>query len=240
MQNTYKITGYFDGVVYAQYNNGMLAMMLCELTKPLISNDNPPGWDMFPMQENDLLNCTEMFTVRELKPKSASDKLALFCFVYQLHKRTTYRTTKEDRANIVHVTVNEHLLNTYFKATAYPLAGLKSVGDYIRHYNEVRDLAANGATKKNSFPDVYDKAYEQIIGDDVTKLQRYWEHLRSLGWRKVEGVWKLAALVALMLLASCVSSKKVQHRPRYKQDPGPWMPEYVMPKKARKVKATVY
>ncbi len=44
-----------------------------------------------------------------------------------------------------------------------------------------------GVQAKSSFPMVYDKAYEKTISEDVAKLQRYWAHLRTLGWKKVDG-----------------------------------------------------
>ena len=188
---TYKVTGYFDGVVYAMYKDGMLDTLLCQLTKPLISKDNPPGWDMFPLQENDLINCTDMFKAVELKPKTLADKVALFCLKYKQYKKQPYQAQKIEKANLKLVTVNEQLLNTYFTNNNYPLNSTKNMADYVRHYNTVRDLTANGASQSSrAFPQVYDMAYEKIISDDVSKLQRYWAHLRSLGWKKEDGVWK--------------------------------------------------
>jgi hypothetical protein len=186
--NTYKVTGYFDGVVYALYKNEVLEMLLCELNNPLTVNDKPVGYDMFPLREVDLTD-NEMLKAVLLKPKSVADKVALFTLKYKQHKGQPYRAMKEEKANLKNVTVNEALLDAYFKHVNYPLNGTKSMADYIRHYNTVRDLAANGVQAKNSFPMVYDKAYEKTISEDVAKLQRYWAHLRTLGWKKVDGAW---------------------------------------------------
>lgn len=192
MSNTYKVTGYWDGVVYAMYKHGLLAMAIVELTnnQQLIANNQcaPPGFDMFPLKEFDLLR-SEMLTAVLLKPKSVADKVALFTLKYKQHKGQPYRAMKEEKANLKNVTVNEALLDAYFKHVNYPLNGTKSMADYIRHYNTVRDLAANGVQAKSSFPQVYDKAYEKTISEDVAKLQRYWAHLRTLGWKKVDGTW---------------------------------------------------
>ena len=184
---TYKVTGYYKGTVYAQYNEAGWLMML--FADNLSSESGcPPGWDMFPLKEFDLQR-SEMLTAKELKAKSVADKVAMFCMLYKNHKGITYRAMKEEKANLKSVTVNEQLLNTYFATVQYPLTGIKTMADYVRHYNAVRDLATNGKPVKNSFPEVYDKQYEAMIGDDVSKLQRYWAHLRAQGWKKADGVW---------------------------------------------------
>ena len=63
------------------------------------------------------------------------------------------------------------------------------MADYVRHYNTVRDLATNGKPVKSAFPNVYDREYEKRIAEDVSKLQRYWAHLRAHGWAKEDGTW---------------------------------------------------
>jgi len=183
---TYKVTSRFPGQAYAMYENGFLTMLISEFEHPEV-REGFIGED-FPLREFDLVH-SEVFTANELKPKTVSDKIALFTMLYKRHKGITYRSTKQDRANIVNVSVTEQLLNTYFKATQYPLAGVKSITDYIKHYNEVRDLAQNGVMVKNEFPNVYDREWEKRISDNPSKLQRYWQHLRALGWKKVDGVW---------------------------------------------------
>lgn len=185
---TYKITLHsIKGQAYALYEKGMLSYFINEL-----DNDQAVR-ALFPtiaLSEVAFKSLTGI-KIQELKPKSSSDKIALFIFTWKQHKGTTYRPTKEEKANITNVTVTQELLNTYFKATQYPLAGLKSISDYIRHYNEVRDLARNGTpTKKETFPDVYDRDFEKMIGDNPEKLTRYRAHLRALGWQYVDGGWK--------------------------------------------------
>ena len=189
------------GNAYALFTDGKLTMLTCDFET--ISQGTG-----FPLLQSELLT-SRTWVATELKGKSTADKIALFCMLYLQHKGTAYRTTKQERANIKHVTVNELLLNTYFKATQYPLTGLKSVSDYIRHYNQVRDLATNGQPVRQKFPDHYDREYEKMIADDVSKLQRYWAHLRSLGWSKVDGVWKqVAVVIILLLLTGCAYRPK--------------------------------
>jgi len=212
MTTIYKITlRGVTGAAYALFEKGMLTQFINELEANATVLQLMPQLALSEVQFKGLTG----ITIGELKAKSAGDKIALFCFLYTKHKGTTYRTTKEDRANIVHVSVTELLLNTYFKATQYPLAGLKSISDYVRHYNEVRDLATNGTpAKKSSFPNVYDKQYEQMIGEDISKLQRYWAHLREQGWKKIDGVWQAATVATLLLILVGCSHKVVKHEPR--------------------------
>lgn len=237
MTTIYKITlRGVTGAAYAMFENGVCAQFINELET---NTNSSVLFSLLPLHEVQFKGLTGI-TIGELKAKSASDKIALFCFMYTKHKGTTYRSTKEDRANIVHVSVTEPLLNTYFKATQYPLAGLKSISDYVRHYNEVRDLATNGTpAKKSSFPNVYDKQYEQMIGEDISKLQRYWAHLREQGWKKIDGVWQAATVATLLLLLVGCSHKVVKHNPRYRQDDDKALNAWLDAEHPRKVKATV-
>jgi hypothetical protein len=167
------------GAAYAMYEDGVLVMLINEIVNCQLSIINYAGKD---------------FERVELTPKTVSEKVAMFCLLYKKHKAIPYRASKQEKANLKLVTVNEHLLNTYFTHTSYPLTHTKTMADYVRHYNTVRDLAANGVPqKKSAFPDVYDKLYERTISDDITKLQRYWAHLREQGWRKTDGVWSQEA-----------------------------------------------
>lgn len=177
--STYKIACVV-GTAYAMYQDGWLTMLISEMK---IDDDHLD----FPCREIDLIGNT-FFTNAELKPKTVADKVALFCLKYKQHKGQPYRARKEEKANMKLVTVTEQLLDTYFANVNYPLNPAKSMVDYVYHYNAIRDIAANGKPVR-SFPDVYDREYEKIIGDDVSKLQAYWAHLRAQGWSKKDGVW---------------------------------------------------
>lgn len=183
---TYKVTGRAPGQAYAIYQDGVLKQLLCDFDLPAISAITG---EEFPLRELDLLH-SEVFTAKKLEPRSVADKVALFCLHYKQHKTVAYRAGKEEKANLKHVVVNEQLLKVYLTSASYPLTGTKSMADYVRHYNAIRDLAANGKTVKSGMPAVYDLSYEKLISEDVSKLQRYWAHLRGLGWKKENGVWK--------------------------------------------------
>ena len=50
-------------------------------------------------------------------------------------------------------------------------------------------------TASSEFPDYYDKKLEWSIGNDSSKLNRYYKHLRNLGWTCVHSptagtIWK--------------------------------------------------
>lgn len=184
---TYKVTGFLQGCIYAMYSDGWLNYLTTEGLADL-NTCTPSDYAKFPLKEEDLIRST-VFKSVELKPKTVSEKVALFTMLYKEHKGHPYRAMKEEKANLKNVTVTKELLNAYFKHVNYPLNTTKSMADYVRHYNTVRDLATNGLQAKSSFPMVYDKAYEKTISEDIVKLQRYWAHLRSLGWKKENGVW---------------------------------------------------
>lgn len=183
----YKVTGHFAGVVFAQYKNGHLVQLLAELESTQPVGDVPPGWDMFPLLEFDLRH-SEVLTATEIKGRSVADKVALFCLVYYRYKGQPYRAMKEEKANMGTVSVTPQLLDSYFTHTAYPLSHNKSMADYVRHYNTVRDLAHNGVPKKSAFPDYPDSEYEKTLSPE--KLSAYRVHLVSLGWKKVDGLWQ--------------------------------------------------
>lgn len=181
---TYKIMLEGDsGAAYAMFQDGALKMFINEWSK----FTEPPKY--IPIQEKSFIAWSNDYKVTALQPRSVADKVALFCLLYKQHKNLTYRAGKEEKANLKLVTVNNELLEVYFTSTQYPLTGTKSMADYVRHYNTVRDLATNGKPVKSAFPDVYDREYEKRIGEDVSKLQRYWAHLRAQGWVKNDGVW---------------------------------------------------
>lgn len=182
----YKVTSSsFDGAAYAAYDNGVLTMLICEW-----KFDSPEcGADMFPLKERYLKTST-IFSWKLLVPRSVADKVALFCIKYKQFKKLTYRATKEEKANMKLVTVTEDLLKAYFGNSQYPLTATKSMADYVRHYNTIRDLAANGSVVKvkSRFPEVYDRDFESKLEGET--LSAYWQHLNRLGWRKVEGTWR--------------------------------------------------
>lgn len=183
--NIYKITiNGSKGAAFAEYRNGILTLFINEW-----SNDTEPP-QYIPMFETLLMQDQAIITVTLLVPKTVAEKVAMFCIIYKEIKGFMYRASKEEKANLKLVTVSRPLLETYFKNTSFPLSANKTMADYVKHYNTVRDITVNGQQKTSKeFPAVYDREFEKRISDDVSKLQRYWAHLRALGWRKVDDIW---------------------------------------------------
>ena len=179
---TYKLTMKgVKGSAYAMFNEDLLHILINELEETPVTLRKDRFFEMlkgFGM------------TAQELVPKTVADKVAMFCMLHKNYKGFAYRAGKTEKANMRGVNVSQQLLDAYFTNTAYPLTATKTMADYVRHYNTVRDIASNGKpVKKSSFPEVYDREYERNISQDVSKLQSYWSHLRELGWRKIDGVW---------------------------------------------------
>jgi hypothetical protein len=186
MTTYYKLTiKGMTGAAYASYRKGILHVAVNELAQPATGNWQPAT--NLPLSEQNLKSAG--FEFKELKPSTVSAKCALFIMMFKEYRNVVYTPSKIERANLKLVTCNQELLKTYFTAKDYPLAGPKSITDYIRNYNAVRDLATNGKPMRVSFPDVYDRDYERTLGDNTAKLQLYWAHLRSKGWAKIDGTW---------------------------------------------------
>jgi hypothetical protein len=192
--NVYKLISEI-GTGYAMYTNEILETAYFEPKLSAREIDSYPGaW--FPIHEQDLTGdhtrTNSIFKKYQLLvPRTVAEKVAMFCIVHKQEKRFAYNAGKVEKANLKGVSVTRELLDAYFKNTAFPLSNSKTMADYVKHYNTVRDLVTNGTPKKvtKEFPDVYDFEAEKRLKDDVSKLQRYWAHLRALGWKKIGGVW---------------------------------------------------
>src|SRR5262245_19114497 len=138
---TYKISIHgVTGAAYAMFENGVLSYFINEMERTSSMLKIMPHVSMTELQ----FKAHTGISIKELKPKSLSDKVALFCPMYNDLKGQPYRAMKEEKANLTHVTVTKELLNTYFKTTDFPLSPTKSMADYVRHYNAIRHIAANG------------------------------------------------------------------------------------------------
>ncbi len=124
----------------------------------------------------------------ELKPRTVQDKIVAFCMAFRNYRKTAYTPKKNERANIADVSVSKEMLDAYFTSSDFPLTYAKSISDYVRHYNYLRDITANGKPSKSKYPDVYDREFERKL--DGPALSAYWQHLHALGWKKIDGQWK--------------------------------------------------
>lgn len=189
MTNIYKITHKsYRGAAYAMYKKGELCEFLLMFDPVLSSFDAKALSNHFPFKATDLPDlAVARFQYVELVPRTAADKIAMFCMTFRAFRNSAYTAKKEERANIADVTVSDKLLTAYFTNDTFPLTYAKSINDYIRHYNYIRDIATNGTPVKSAFPDVYDREFER--GLEGEKLSAYWVHLNKLGWKKSDGAW---------------------------------------------------
>lgn len=180
------------GVIYMLFVNGYLKAVEVEFNTPL--TDAQQDWlrARFPFQEEQLEVLASGFLVDELKPKTVQEKTIMFSMYHKAKKRVAYKASKIERANIKNFEVNEMLLAAYYDYESFPLSQAKSMLDYIKHYNHVRDLAVNGKKPKKRFPDEYSVQFERTL--TAKELPKYWQHLRELGWTKqqigTQQVWQ--------------------------------------------------
>jgi hypothetical protein len=195
--NIYKITLKEQrGALYIGYKQDGQIKEAVFMFDPKIENRHFTGLlrDNFPMYEADLdqlrVRTEGKWDYELLVPRNASDKIAMFCMTFREYRSQPYTAKKNEKANIAEVTVTKQLLQVYFGNVNFPLTYAKSVSDYIKHYNYIRDIAANGKPVKSGFPDVYDREYERTLEGE--KISAYWQHLISIGWKKIDGVWTKA------------------------------------------------
>lgn len=173
------------GAMYVSYEKGQIRMLLNELS------ETPKALYIYMMQTDIDALQKEFPSMRiaELTPKTVAEKVAMFCIVHKNIKSFVYRAGKEEKANLKLVTVSRELLEIYFNNAAYPMSASKSMADYVKHYNFIRDIQKNGKPEKikTRFPDVYDREFERTLEGET--LSAYWQHLHKLGWRKIDGVW---------------------------------------------------
>lgn len=188
MINIYKITHKdHPGAMYLLYKKEEISEVLFSFVPSLGHYRQKLIAKFFPFREDELkafAKGTEMECTL-IQPRTVNDKIAAFCLTYRAHRNSPYTPKKNERANLTQVTMSDKLLQVYFSTDSFPLSHAKSINDYIRHYNYIRDLAING--KPSSFPDVYDREYERTLEGE--KLSAYWQHLVKLGWRKADGTW---------------------------------------------------
>lgn len=183
MSDIYKYTlKGVKGCAYLSYRNGRIREALFDFQ----------GYWLWPEAEKGFPYLEELLgdDAVKLEPRTAQDKIVMFCMTFRKHRGTPYTPKKQEKANIVQVSVTAKLLDVYFSSTDFPLSYAKSINDYIKHYNFIRDLERNGRPTKSRFPDVYDRDFERTL--DGETLSAYRQHLIKLGWKKVEGVWTLA------------------------------------------------
>lgn len=174
------------GYAYLMFINRQLNAVSWEFNRPLKMFEKRRLRDLFPFDEHDLNELSTFMNVSELKNKTAHEKLRAFCMYYKAMRGTPYTPKQQEKANIKNVVVTDSLLETYFKNDAFPLNYSKSINDYIKHYNHIRDLNKNGAPSK--YPNEYSATFEKTL--QPGELQEYWKHLRQLGYKKNErGAW---------------------------------------------------
>ncbi|MGD1960521.1 MAG: hypothetical protein ACFB2Y_16800 [Fulvivirga sp.] len=188
----YKVTANkpegLGGAAFFLFKDERLLAVNWEFTRTLNDHEAAIVTKAFPLRLSDLSNLKKVFKVREIPERTASDKLKLFCMYFKAKRGSTYTANKFERANIKNVVMNSALLEAYFSTDSYPLTYAKTINDYIKHYNHIRDISRNGAPKKARFPNEYNKDFERRL--EGAEISQYWKHLTNLGWKKnAKGVW---------------------------------------------------
>lgn len=168
--------------MYLLFVESYLKAVEIEFNTPL--TDAQQDWlrARFPFHDGQLELLKSGFVVAELKPKTVQEKVIMFGMYHKARKRVAYKASKIERANIKNFEVNERLLAAYYDNEGFPLSQAKSMLDYIKHYNHIRDLAVNGKKIKAKYPDEWSAAFERTL--TAKDLPKYWQHLKELGWTR--------------------------------------------------------
>jgi len=177
MITTYILTGKrLNGQIEVQYLDGILNAVKSALNEPLNEKQFRAFADAVPMRERGLgeLKLIGLHAQRESAP---NEKLALFCRLYERHKKIKYSVSPADAGKIKLVRFDEPMLEAYFTSQNFLFRDKQTVSNLVRYYNELRAELAAGP--KSKYPDHFSKEYQDKLPD--TELKFYWAHLRNLG-----------------------------------------------------------
>lgn len=177
MTNTYILTSNrLNGHIEAQYTDGIINAVKTALKEPLNEKQFEAFTDKVPMYEKDLPQL-KLIGLHAHKEAGPNEKIALFCRLYEQHKRIKYIVSAADSGKIKLVKIDEPMLLHYFSSDNFLFKGKQSIANLVKNYNELRaDIAAGS---KSKFPGHFSKEYQDKL--KPSELKHYWSHLRSLG-----------------------------------------------------------
>lgn len=182
----YRITSpkFTGGAIYLCYRNGLISAF--DAADVVLSPEQAAYlMDKFPVHEANALATEYGFpTFTDLVvPKTAKEKIIVFCQYYKSYRGVTYVPTQQERSNIRTVPVTADLLRIWF--TDSTLSNFTIV-NYISRINITKDRLKNGMPgERPQHPNFYDKKYE--AGLQGNAIMDYHMHLTKLGWRKAHG-----------------------------------------------------
>jgi len=133
---------------------------------------------------------SEYFSYEALKVDSTRDKIGIFCVAFKAQFGKDYavkpnqaRKWKEDHSK---TPAPMALMQFYMKCSEFPIAGPKSILDYLRHYESILQLKEKASKDKTGdFPGYFDKSLlSKLASSNPTKYQAYRTHLQSIGFER--------------------------------------------------------
>lgn len=171
-----------DGIVRSIYLDKKM-MVVVMLNVLWHSRTEPLEWASI----RSALEAAEGYTIKERNEGldiPTNKKLALWCRMYELHKKVKYKVSASDSGKMKALAITEELLNYYLNddklpqnATTWLFRGKQSIANLVKYQNEVRTSMAQGAPSR--FPNAYSADYERKL--DGPGITEYRKHLASLG-----------------------------------------------------------
>lgn len=183
----YKLTSpKMRGEIVLTYWNGNLTEVELVLIEPLTAQQFNHFIEHLPYLESVLLSSgAGALKVEEINEMASNDKIAMFCRYFFDNMKVKYKVSAADAGKIKNVEVTDKLMEVYFKKTQW-WSKTKSISNYVKHFNELRTLAAGTYPDKTvkRWPDEWTASFENSI-TDMRELNEWYKHLYSLGLRPV-------------------------------------------------------
>lgn len=174
--NIYYLTSKrLNGYIEVHYTDGIISAVKTALNEHLKEKQFEVFTDNVPMYEKDIQKLKQIGLHAE-RLLATNEKVALFCALYERHKKVKYQVSSADTGKIKLIKVDEAMLEHYFQSDNFLFKGKHSIGNLVKYFNELR---AELAAPKQRFPDYFDKSFQDKLKPGEEK--HYWAHLRNIG-----------------------------------------------------------
>jgi hypothetical protein len=155
-------------------SDGHLTKLELELRQPLLLNQYIKLMNEIPQYEKGI----DVSNLKWERTLATNERLSLFCRLYERQFGVKYQVSAADSGKMKKLSVDEKILEHYFRSDNFLFKGKHSVGNLNKYWNELRrEYAAPETT--SSFPNKYDREYERKLSPQ--QVPEYWQHLRKLG-----------------------------------------------------------
>lgn len=168
-----------DGKIFIAYRDQVLYSVIIETKDGLTDKQAEKLLAQIPNNESEIISAMAHIGLT-VTGEQLNEKIALFARMYEASTGIKYKITSAEVGKIKLIEMDEELLSFYFSTNDFKLRE-KSVSNYVKYYNYIRQLINNpDKYVKPEFPNEYNAAFERnLSGHDIA---RYRQHLKDRGW----------------------------------------------------------